>query len=156
MVREWRNRSLSETKFPYIVTDVLYIKVREDRRVVSKSCHVAIGISESGNREIIGLMIQDGESESTWANFFKYLNKRGLYGTKLVISDSHTGLVFVICQSFTGVSWQRCRVYFMRNVLTHVPKRDSKAFREAIKSIFRFTDIELARRAKNELIDQFA
>src|SRR5699024_2512363 len=65
MVREWRNRSLSETKFPYIVTDVLYIKVREDRRVVSKSCHVAIGMSESGNREIIGLMIQDGESEST-------------------------------------------------------------------------------------------
>src|SRR5699024_11465630 len=51
------------------ISDVLYIKVREDRRVVSKSCHVAIGISESGNREIIGLMIQDGESESTWANF---------------------------------------------------------------------------------------
>src|SRR5699024_11673088 len=63
-------------------------------------------------------MIQDGESESTWANFFKYLNKRGLYGTKLVISDSHTGLVFFICQSFTGVLWQRCRENFMRNVLT--------------------------------------
>src|SRR5699024_6638348 len=93
MVREWRNRSLSETKFPYIVTDVLYIKVREDRRVVSKSCHDAIGISESGNREIIGIMIQDGESESTWANFFIYLNTRARHGKKLVISESHTGLV---------------------------------------------------------------
>src|SRR5699024_11431162 len=88
-------------------------------------------------------------------NFFKYLNKRGLHGTKLVISDSHTGLVSAIRQSFTGVSWQRCQVHFMRNVLTHVSKRDSKAFRKAIKSIFRFTDIELARTAKNELIDQF-
>src|SRR5699024_9209081 len=154
MVIEWRNHSLSETKFPYIGTDVLYIKVREDRRVVSKSYHVAIGISESGDREIIGLMIQDGESESTWANFFKYLNKRGLHGTKLVISDSHAGLVAAIRQSFTGRSWQRCQVHFMRNVVTHVPKRDSNAFREAIKSIFRFTYIELAHTA--ELIDQFA
>ena len=155
VVREWRNRSLSETKFPYIVTDVLYIKVREDRRVVSKRCHVAIGISESGNREIIGLMIQDGESESTWTNFFKYLNKRGLHGTKLVISDSHTGLVSAIRQSFTGVSWQRCQVHFMRNILQVVPKKNSKEFREQLKAIFRFTDIKLARSAKNELTSSF-
>src|SRR5699024_11329766 len=112
-----------------------------DRRVVSKSCHVAIGISESGNREIIGLMIQDGESESTWTNFFKYLNKRGLHGTKLVISDSHTGLVSAIRQSFTGVSWQRSQVHFMRNVLTHVSKRDFKVVRKEIKSIFRVNHI---------------
>src|SRR5699024_10327807 len=138
MVIEWRNHSLSETKFPYIGTDVLYIKVREDRRVVSKIYHVAIGISESGDREIIGLMIQDGESESTWANFFKYLNKRGLHGTKLVISDSHTGLVSDIRQSFTGVSWQRCQVHFMRNVLIHVFKRDYTDIRTAIMSLLRF------------------
>src|SRR5699024_8934723 len=140
----------SETKFRYIGRGVLYVKVRGDHRGGSKSCHVANGISDSGYRESMGLMIHDGESESTWASFFKYLNKRGLHGTKLVISDSHTGLVSAIRQSFTGVSWQRCQVHFMRNVLTHVPKRDSKAFREAIKSIFRFTDIELARTAKNE------
>jgi len=70
MVKDWWNRSLSETEFPYIVTDVLYIKVREDNRVVSKSCHIAIGINTDGDREIIGFMIQDGESELTWANFF--------------------------------------------------------------------------------------
>ena len=29
IVNEWRNRSLSGIKFPYVVTDVLYIKVRE-------------------------------------------------------------------------------------------------------------------------------
>src|SRR5699024_10856760 len=110
----------------------------------------------SGNREIICLKIQDGESESTWTDFLKYLNKRGIYATKLFISDWHTEIVFVICKYFTAVSWHGCRSYFMRNVLTHVPNRYSKAFREAIKSIFRFTDIELARRAKNELIDQFA
>src|SRR5690625_3967802 len=41
------------------MTDVLYIKVREDARVVSKSCHIAIGINEQGDRESIGLMIEN-------------------------------------------------------------------------------------------------
>src|SRR5690625_3952131 len=156
MVKEWRNRSLSETEFPYIVTDVLYIKVREDNRVVSKSCHIAIGINTDGNREIIGFMIQDGESELTWTNFFEHLKSRDLKGTKLIISDSHKGLVSAIRKSFTGVSWQRCQVHFIRNILSYVPKKDAKAFREAAKTIFRYTDIELARDAKNKLIHKFS
>jgi len=53
MVNEWRNHSLSGTKFLCVVTDVLYIKVREAGRVISKNCHIAIGISEDGSREII-------------------------------------------------------------------------------------------------------
>ena len=56
------------------MTDVLYIKVREENRVLSKSCHIAIGITKDGDREIIGFMIQSGESEETWTTFFEYLN----------------------------------------------------------------------------------
>lgn len=152
MVKEWQYRSLSERSYPFLMTDVLYIKVREDHRVVSKSCHIAIGINEQGDREIIGLMIQNHESETSWTNFFNYLKKRGLSGTELVISDAHHGLVSAIRKSFTGVSWQRCQVHFMRNVLEKVPKKDSKPFRESLKAIFRYTDIELARSAKNELV----
>src|SRR5699024_4143084 len=155
MVKEWQHRSLSETSFPYLVTDVLYIKVREEHRVVSKSCHIAIGITAKGDREIIGMMIQNGESESSWETFFDYLKERGLKGTQLVISDAHKGLVSAIQKSFTGVSWQRCQVHFMRNVLQRVPKKNSKEFREQFKAIFRFTDIKLAREAKNELIKSF-
>ena len=62
MVSEWQNRFLSDRSFPsYVMTDVIYIKIRENHRVVSKSCHIAIGISEDGEREIIGFMIQDEE-----------------------------------------------------------------------------------------------
>ncbi|MCR1880208.1 IS256 family transposase, partial [Ligilactobacillus murinus] len=63
MVNEWQNRSLSGTNYPYLMTDVLYIKVREDHRVLSKSCHIAVGITEDGDREIIGFMIQNEESD---------------------------------------------------------------------------------------------
>ena len=43
----------------------------------------------------------------------------------------------------------------MRNILQVVPKKDSKEFREQLKAIFRFTDIELARTSKNELVSSF-
>lgn len=156
LVAEWQNRSLSDTKYPFLMVDVVYIKVRVDHRVLSKSCHIAVGITEEGEREIIGFMIQNGESEETWTAFFDYLKTRGLSGTELVISDAHTGLVAAIRKSFAGLSWQRCQVHFMRNILETVPKKESKHFREALKAIFRFTDIQLARVAKEELVNAYA
>jgi len=134
MVKEWQNRSLSGTNYPYLMTDVLYIKVREDHRVLSKSCHIAIGITEGGDREIIGFMIQNEESDDTWSIFFDYLKERGLQGTELIISDAHKGLVSAIRRSFTNASWQRCQVHFLRNIFSSIPKKNSKPFREAVKS----------------------
>lgn len=141
--------------YPYLMSDVLTIKVRENRRVVSKSCHIAISIGEDGHREIRGFLIIDSESEESWSLFFDYLKDRELTGLKMIISDAHKGLVTAIRQSFPGVSWQRCQVHFLRNILSSIPKKDSKAFREEVKAIFRLTDIDAARRAKNRLLEDY-
>ena len=65
MVNEWQNRLLSEKLSLLNDRCTLYKKVREENRVLSKSCHIAIGITKDGDREIIGFMIQSGESEET-------------------------------------------------------------------------------------------
>jgi transposase-like protein len=49
-----------------------------------------------------------------------------------VISDAHLGLTAAIKRMFQGCSWRRtgrcagwkslCRVHFLRNLLSHVPK----------------------------------
>lgn len=156
MVTQWQNRSLSDTNYPFLMTDVLYIKIREDHRVLSKSCHIAIGINEDGDREIIGFMIQNEESDTTWATFFEYLKERGLQGIELIISDAHKGLVSAIRKSFTNASWQRCQVHFLRNILTTIPKKNSKPFREAVKAVFKMTDIDSAREAKNQIVARYS
>lgn len=155
MVEEWRNSPLSGQLYPYLMVDVIYIKVRENHRVVSKSCHIAIGINSEGNREILGFLITDGESEESWSKFFDYLKERKLEGLKMVISDAHKGLVAAIRSCFPGVSWQRCQVHFLRNILCSIPKKDSKAFREEVKAIFRLTDVTAARRAKDRLLEDY-
>ena len=45
-----------------------------------------------GKREIVGLHIGPSEAETFWATFLRSLAKRGLRGTKLVISDAHESL----------------------------------------------------------------
>jgi putative transposase len=63
------------------------------------------------------------------------LEKRGLKGVKLVISDAHEGLKAAIAQVFKA-SWQRCRVHFMRNALAHVSKAEHSMVAAAIRSVF--------------------
>ena len=155
LVKEWQERSLSDTKYPYLITDVIYIKVRENRRVVSKGCHIAIGITEDGQREIIGFMIQGEESEDTWETFFEYLKDRNLSGLEMVVSDAHKGLVAAIRKSFTNVSWQRCQVHFLKNILSKIPKKNSKDFRDAVKAIFQLTNIDVARAMKNTVVNEY-
>lgn len=155
LVNDWQNRSLTGIDYPYLMTDVLYLKVCENHRVLSKSCHIAIGITDDGNREVIGFMIQDGESGHTWTTFFDSLKERGLQGTKLIISDAHNRLVSAIRQSFTNASWQRCQVHFLRNIFETIPKKNSKPFREAVKAIFKLTNIDSAREAKNRLVNDY-
>lgn len=154
-VKIWRNRDLSNLKYPYLLVDVIYIKVRENHRVVSKACHIAIGINEEGRREIIGFKISEKESEDTWSLFFEYLKQKGLKGIKMVISDAHKGLVKSIKESFINASWQRCQVHFLRNILSKIPKKDTKEFREDIKSLFRIQDIKIARTVKEELFKKY-
>ncbi len=156
IVKIWQYSSLAGSTYPYIMVDVMYIKVREDHRVVSKSCHVAIGFSDEGNREVLGFLIQDGESEETWVNFFNYLKARELSAVELVISDAHAGLVKAIKQCFTGSSWQRCQVHFMRNILSQVPKKGSQGFWEQVKALFRLNHVDEARVEKKILMDRFA
>ena len=80
IVKEWQNRTLAGTKFPYLMVDVLYIKARVEQRVLSQSCHIAVGITEEGDRQIIGFMLQNEESHETWTTFFDYLKNQWING----------------------------------------------------------------------------
>jgi putative transposase len=104
--------------------------------VVSRAVVVAIGINALGFREVLGIAVGDSEAESFWRQFLGSLKERGLTGTRLVISDAHLGLTAAIKRMFQGCSWQRCRVHFLRNLLSHVPKAGQDMVAAAMKAVF--------------------
>ena len=110
-VTRFKERRIDK-EIPYLMTDVLYIKVRENRRVMSKACHIAIGVDSKGFKTILGFMISDSESEDSWHTFYQSMINRGLGNVEMVISDAHQGQVKAIQKSFTESVWQRCQVHF--------------------------------------------
>jgi hypothetical protein len=45
-------------------------------------------------------------------------------------------LTAAIKRMFQGSSWQRCRVHFLRNLLSHVPKAGQDMVAAAMKAVF--------------------
>ncbi|GAB2700630.1 hypothetical protein GCM10027018_19840 [Paenibacillus thermoaerophilus] len=96
---------------------------------------MAIGIRETGDREVLGFEIGMSEDGSFWLEFLRKLVARGLRGVQLAIRDAHEGLRRAIEQVLAGATW-RCRVHFMRNVLSQVPKSSQSMVSSIIRTIF--------------------
>lgn len=135
VVEQFRNRLL-EDAYPYLWLDALFLKVRQNGRVVSLAVVIAIGVKTTGEREVLGFDVGACEDEAFWLDFLRQLKARGLHGVQLVTSDAHEGLKKAIRQVLTGVGWQRCRVHFMRNLLAYIPKGDKAMVAAAVHTIF--------------------
>ena len=79
-------------EWPYLWLDASYLKQREGGRIVSVAAIIAVAANTEGEREIVGLHIGPSAAETFWSSFLKSLQRRGLKGVKLVISDAHEGL----------------------------------------------------------------
>ncbi len=134
-VAAFRSRAIEED-MPYVWLDATFHKVRELDRVTSTACVVAIGVSSTGERRVLGVDCGPSEDHVFWTQFLRGLVKRGLKGVRLVISDSHEGLVGAIAKVLSGAQWQRCRVHFMRNVLATVPKGAQETVAAFVRTVF--------------------
>jgi putative transposase len=141
-VAAFRGRSLKADAYPYVFLDATYCKARVNRRVVSQAVVVATAVRADGNREVLGFDVGDSEDGAFWTSFLRSLKARGLHGVQLVISDAHEGLKSAISAVFAGAAWQRCRVHFLRNVLTRVPKGNAEMVAAAIRTVFAQPDAE--------------
>ena len=153
-VRAFNERKL-EGEFPFVLVDALFIKSRDDDRVVSRAALVVSGIRSDGYREILGVRIGDTESFATWEETFRWLKGRGLRGVMFVISDQHGGLVEAAARHFQGASWQRCQVHLMRNILGQCSPRLRADVAQSAKLIFQAPDMDEAKRRLSEFVERF-
>ena len=152
-VEQFRKRQLQES-YPYVWLDALYLKVRQNHRIVSMAMVIAVGVDEQGERHLLGFDLGGSEDEAFWLAFLRSLVKRGLKRVQLVISDAHEGLKKALHQVFTGASWQRCRVHFMRNLLARIPHKDKKEVADAVRLIFEQPSLQSAQDQLRQLAEK--
>ena len=155
-VEAFRNRPLSDTAYPVLWVDALYEKVRFNERVVSMAILIVCGVNTQGKREVLAVEPMLEESTDSYKQLFTQLKTRGLTTPALVVSDANARLVSAIRQSFPGASWQRCKVHFMRNILTRVAHREKDAFAKQLKEIWLATSVILARQRVEKLAKTYA
>lgn len=154
-VERFRNRELTGS-YPYVWLDASYVKTRQDGQVVSLAVVIAIGVNaESGQREVLGLDVGPSEDGAFWLSFLRSLMARGLCGVRLVTSDSHQGLKGAIEAVLQGAGWQRCRVHFMRNALSSVPKEARQMVGATIRTVFAQPEAESAHLQWRRVADGF-
>jgi putative transposase len=137
-IEKWRNRNLSDEPIKYMFLDGVNFDMRIGKSVEKVPVLVAIGVTKSNLKRVLGFQSGDKESASTWREFFKDLKKRGLNSSDIVlgIMDGLAGLEKVFKEEFSNAKVQRCQVHVARNVLAKVPIKSKKAVADDLRSIF--------------------
>ena len=143
-IDEWRQRPLNGD-FPYVFIDGLWLKRSWGGEVKNVSVLIAIGVSQSGYREILGVSEGAKEDGPSWTAFLRELKQRGLKGVELFVSDKCLGLVENLAEFYPEAKWQRCVVHFYRNVWTAVPSGKVKQVAAMLKAIHAQEDGEAAK-----------
>ena len=147
-LQAWRSRPLEET--PYVVLDARYERVREAGQVLDCAVLIAIGVTASGHRRVLGVSVALSEAEVHWRAFLDSLIERGLRGVKFIASDDHAGLKAARKALFPGVPWQRCQFHLQRNAQSYVSRLDQRApVARHLRGLFNASDATEAQRLLN-------
>ena len=123
----------------------------------SQVSEISKGLDEQVVRvpEILAVDPVYEESEASWGSVFENLKARGLQRAWFIVSDAHRWIQNASRRHFLGSSWQRCKVYLMRNILARVSHGDKKTFSEKLKQIWVQPDRKSAVRTARILMAEY-
>ena len=124
-IDEWRNRPL-ERSYPYLFVDGVWHKRTWGGSVENVSVLVAIGVDDTGHREVVG--VAEG--------------------------DRCAGLVSTVNAMLPDARYQRCVVHFMRNVLSRVSRKHAAWAAGALKAVFAMESRDAALRKAEDVAAQ--
>ena len=142
-VRDWQNRPLDPV-YPVVFFDALRVKIRDEGTVKNKAIYVALGLNPSGEKDVLGLWIEQTEGAKFWLKVMNDLKARGLNDILIAVVDGLKGFPEAITSVFPQTLVQTCIVHLIRNSLSFVTWKDRKAILPSIKAIYRAENADMA------------
>jgi putative transposase len=142
-VREWQNRPL-DAVYPVVFFDALRVKIRDEGLVRNKAVYVALALTAEGDKEVLGLWIEQTEGAKFWLKVMNELKTRGVADILIAAVDGLTGFPEAIGAVFPQTTVQTCIVHLIRNSLAFVSWKDRKRILPDIKAIYRAETAEAA------------
>ncbi len=145
LLQEWRSRPL-EAVYPIVWLDAIHYKVRHEGRVVSKAVYCILGVNQEGFKELLGLYLGESEGAKFWLQVLTDLHNRGVQDIFISCIDNLTGFADAIESIFPKTEVQLCVIHQIRNSRKYLAWKDSKAFIQDLKQIYKASTKEQAER----------
>ena len=134
-VREWQSRPLDEV-YPIIIFDALRVKIRDEGTVRNKAVYLALGFNMDGQKEVLGLWIEQTEGAKFWLRVMNEIRNRGVNDIFIAVVDGLKGFPDAITTVFPEASVQTCIVHMIRGSLRYVGWKERKAVAADLKAIY--------------------
>ncbi|WP_088889913.1 IS256 family transposase [Leptolyngbya ohadii] len=152
--QQWQKRSLTGKRYVYLWADGIYFNIRNenDRQCIL----VIIGVSDTGNKELLGLEAGFRESELSWKPLLLRLQDQGLKAApELAVGDGALGFWKALAQVFPTTKTQRCWVHKTVNVLNNLPKSQQPQAKSALHEIYLAATKDEANKAFDRFIKTY-
>ena len=129
---------------PIVFLDGTYVPIKrryEGTAKVEKECvMVALGITEEGEKVVLGFYFAPNEGAWSWDDVLADLKSRGLYSVSLFVTDGLQGMPEAIHRNYPKAKHQLCLVHETRTICRDVRKSDRKAVSGGFKDIYSAKD----------------
>ena len=129
---------------PIVFLDGTYVPIKrryEGTSKVEKECvMVALGITEEGEKVVLGFYFAPNEGAWSWDDVLADLKSRGLYSVSLFVTDGLQGMPEAIHRNDPKAKHQLCLVHETRTICRDVRKSDRKAVSGDFKNVYSAKD----------------
>ena len=145
-LEEWQARPLAKC-YAYLFVDCMYVTLRENYEAKEYAVYTILGYDLKGNKEILGLWLNQTESKNRWMQVFDELKARGVEDVFFISMDGVSGLEEGAKAIFPSVIVQRCIVHLVRNALRYIPSKDYKEVCRDMKKFYGASSLNAAHAA---------
>jgi putative transposase len=142
-VLNWQQRPL-EPVYAIVYFDALRVKIRDEGLVRNKAVYLAIGITCAGDKEILGLWIEQTEGAKFWLRVMNELKGRGVQDLLIAVVDGLKGFPDAITAVFPDCVVQTCIVHLIRYSMHFASWKERKALAQALRPIYAAASAEAA------------
>jgi len=133
-VKAWQARPLDPI-YPIVYLDCIHVKVREGA-VRVKAVYLAIGVTMSGEKEVLGLWLAQTEGAKFWLQVVTELRNRGVQDVLIACVDGLKGFPDAIEAVFPKTTVQLCIVHMVRGSLNYVSWKKRPEVAADLKRIY--------------------
>ena len=142
-VRLCQNRPLEDV-YPIVYLDAVRIKVKHNGQIIKKAVYLAIGVTMTGVKEVLGMWAAETEGAKFWLNILTELRNRGVKDILIACVDGLKGFPEAIEAVYPSAQVQLCIVHLVRHSLNFVSWKQRKEMADDLKEIYSAPTVEQA------------